>query len=429
MCRLRDKGLQKVTVTTVCGSVELLRKRWMSAIGAGCQVPLDAWLGIDAGVVTQGVLALVCLLNRGSTSFEHAAECLHSATNIRLGKETLRQLCVASGKALQKAIAKGELKPDWTAKECVTDRTEARGTDEKTAPPPPSSSPPSSSPNRVARPESSKGVASAGRPRPSPSLRPCHPSPPSSSPSVPPLPAIDPLANMISRIYVGCDGVLVPLITHVEKQKRRAGVLQQRRVLKKGGRKLAPLAPFKPGTDQSYKEFKLSVFYSPDHSKRLVSITSGDRAALGRILKRDASRLQLNEADEALGIYDGGPWIDRQMGRQHLPLTDKCLDFYHLKADSELVFRRQADRNVCPTNPWHRHSCLCVLKTNCESALKTTSRRPAASCSATKKRAAPGPRTSPKPSAPQASQPASTAWSRSAKPCAGPRKNRPPNGS
>ena len=292
MCRLRDKGLQKVTVTTLCGSVEVLRKRWMSAVGAGCQVPLDAWLGIDAGVVTQGVLALVCVLNRASTSFEHAAECLHSATNIRLGKETLRKLCLASGKAMQKAIAKGELKPDWTAKECVTDRTEARVMDELTAP-----------------------------------------SPPSSSPSAPvrPVPPIAPLANMISRIYVGCDGVLVPLITHAEKQKRREGVLQQRRVLKKAGRPLAPLPPLKPGADQSYKEFKLSVFYSQDHSKRLVSITSGDHTAMGRILKRDASRLKLNEADEALGIYDGGPWIDRQMGRQHLPLTDKCLDFYHLK--------------------------------------------------------------------------------------------------
>ena len=35
-CRLRDKGRQRVTVTTICGCVEVWRKRWMSAIGAGC---------------------------------------------------------------------------------------------------------------------------------------------------------------------------------------------------------------------------------------------------------------------------------------------------------------------------------------------------------------------------------------------------------
>ena len=52
-CRLRDKGRQKVTVTTVCGSVELLRKRWMSAVGAGCQVPLNGWLGIADEVITR----------------------------------------------------------------------------------------------------------------------------------------------------------------------------------------------------------------------------------------------------------------------------------------------------------------------------------------------------------------------------------------
>ena len=91
-------------MTTVCGHMELLRKRWMSAIGAGCQVPLDSWLGVSEGVITRGVLSLVCLLNRGATSFEHAAECLHAATNIRLGKETLRQLCIESGKAMQNPL-------------------------------------------------------------------------------------------------------------------------------------------------------------------------------------------------------------------------------------------------------------------------------------------------------------------------------------
>ena len=99
----------------MASSAQSLSITWMRGrfpIWAGCQVRLDAWLGIDAGVVTQGVLALAGLLNRAATSGEHAAECLHSATNIRLGKETLRQLCVASGKAMQKAIAQGELKPD-----------------------------------------------------------------------------------------------------------------------------------------------------------------------------------------------------------------------------------------------------------------------------------------------------------------------------
>jgi len=285
-CRLRDKGRQKVTVTTLCGSVEVLRKRWMSAFGAGCQVPLDGWLGIADEVITPGVMALVCLLNRAATSFEHAADCLHSATNIRVGKEKLRQLCIASGKAMQKAIAKGELQPDWTAKECLVEV--------------PASAKPSVPVLRIEVASSSKPISTA-------------------------------VTKILSRLYVGCDGVKVPLITQTEKRARRDKVLAKRRALKQAGRKLASLPSLPPGADQAYKEFKLSVFYSQDHSKRLVSITSGDHEAIGRIMKRDASRLKLKEADEALGLYDGGPWIDNQIRKQQLPLTDKCLDFYHLK--------------------------------------------------------------------------------------------------
>ncbi len=273
-----------MTVTTVCGHMELLRKRWMSAIGAGCQVPLDSWLGVAEGVITKGVTSLVCLLNRGATSFEHAAECLHAATNIRLGKETLRQLCIESGQAMQKAIAKGELVPDWTAKECVlpVTATEKKLSEKKL---------------------SEKKLS----------------------------PVSDLIGNTLSRIYLGCDGVLVPLITQTEKRLRRDKVLTRRRTLRTAGHALAALPPLTPGADQSYKEFKLSVFYSQDHARRLVSVPAGDHEVMGRIMKRDASRLKLKEVDEALGLFDGGPWIDAQMNRQQIPLTDKCLDFYHLR--------------------------------------------------------------------------------------------------
>ena len=165
-------------MTTVCGHMKLLRKRWKSAIGVGCQVPLDGWLGIADEVVTMGVMALVCLLNRGTTSFEHAAERLQAATNIRLGKETLRKLCLESGQAMQQAIAKGELVPEWTAKDCVLP---------------------------VAPTEKELSHVS------------------------------ELIEEAISRISLGCDGVLVPLITQAEKRLRRDKVLTRRRVLRTAG--------------------------------------------------------------------------------------------------------------------------------------------------------------------------------------------------
>lgn len=53
------------------------------------------------------------------------------------------------------------------------------------------------------------------------------------------------------------------------------------------------------------------------------------RAAVGNRAdhERDASRLKLKEANEALGLYDGGPWIDKQIQKQHLPLTRQMSGF------------------------------------------------------------------------------------------------------
>lgn len=49
-----------------------------------------------------------------------------------------------------------------------------------------------------------------------------------------------------TRVYVGCDGVKVPLITEQEKQKRRAAVRQKRRLR---GRRCKPLARARQGAD------------------------------------------------------------------------------------------------------------------------------------------------------------------------------------
>ena len=78
-------------------------------------------------------------------------------------------------------------------------------------------------------------------------------------------------------------------------------------------------------------------------ARRLVSITSGDHEVMGRIIKRDASRLKLNEVDEALGLFDGGPWIDAQMVRQQIPLTDKCLEIITSKTTSRRLASRSSE--------------------------------------------------------------------------------------
>jgi hypothetical protein len=130
-----------------------------------------------------------------------------------------------------------------------------------------------------------------------------------------------------TRVYLGSDGVLVPLVTDAEKKSRRQKVKEKRQ---RRGRKAKPLPPRKGGADQHYKEFKIVAFYDETQKHRLVSGTRGDHEAAGRLMRREASRIRLDLADEKVGNVDGSPWIRNQIQRQSLPLDELGLDFYHL---------------------------------------------------------------------------------------------------
>jgi len=130
-----------------------------------------------------------------------------------------------------------------------------------------------------------------------------------------------------TRIYLGSDGVMVPLVTDTEKTSRRQKVKEKRR---RRGKKARPLPPRKSGADQHYKEFKIVAFYDENQGHRLVSGTRGDSEAAGRLMRREASRVQMDRADEKVGNVDGSPWIRNQVERQSLPLDALGLDFYHL---------------------------------------------------------------------------------------------------
>ncbi len=130
-----------------------------------------------------------------------------------------------------------------------------------------------------------------------------------------------------TRVYFGSDGVMVPLVTDNEKKLRRQKVKEKRR---RRGRKAQPLPPIKTGADQHYKEFKIVAYYDEAQEHRLVSGTRGDHEVAGRLMRREASRIQFDRADEKVGNVDGSSWIRNQVQRQCLPLDDLGLDFYHL---------------------------------------------------------------------------------------------------
>jgi hypothetical protein len=130
-----------------------------------------------------------------------------------------------------------------------------------------------------------------------------------------------------TRLYLGCDGVKVPLVTDEEKKKRRRGIREKRQ---RRGRKCKPLPRAKPGADNAYKEFRVGYLYDEPKERRLVGVTAGNHEAAGRMLRRMSEQVAFRQADERIALIDGAPWIRNQI-EFHGLTEDIGLDFYHLQ--------------------------------------------------------------------------------------------------
>jgi len=139
--------------------------------------------------------------------------------------------------------------------------------------------------------------------------------------------------------------VMVPLVTDEEKKQRRQTIKERRR---RRGKKAKPLPKAKPGADQEYKEFKIVAYYDETQDHRIVAGTKGDCVEAGVVMRRLATRIHLEEADEKIGNIDGSPWIRNQIERRELSLDAVGLDFYHLNqprgANRDTTGRNEKDR-------------------------------------------------------------------------------------
>jgi hypothetical protein len=136
--------------------------------------------------------------------------------------------------------------------------------------------------------------------------------------------------GMKSRLYVGIDGFMVPMVTDVEMGKRFEKAKARRKTLKrKKGVRRRPLVR-RTGADQRYKEFKLVTMYDQEQSHKLMRVTrhGPDRAA--KMLRGMAEDVRLHRADEVAAVTDGAEWIaglvERNLPREK---TTAILDFYH----------------------------------------------------------------------------------------------------
>jgi hypothetical protein len=157
-----------------------------------------------------------------------------------------------------------------------------------------------------------------------------------------------------TRLYLGSDGVKVPLVTQAEKDARRTQVKAKRR---RRGKKCRPLPRARAGAEQRYKEFKIVTYYDDRQEHRLVSVTRGDHEVAGRMMRRDGGRVGLSRADDKVAVVDGADWIKNQMTKQSLPLDDIGLDFYHLadyahKTKRAVYGEEDPEDEAAPGNVW-----------------------------------------------------------------------------
>jgi hypothetical protein len=164
----------------------------------------------------------------------------------------------------------------------------------------------------------------------------------------------DGVATDKTRIYLGCDGVMVPLITQKEKDQRRSKVKAKRR---RRGKKCRPLPRARKGTDGPFKEFKMVTLYDDQADHRLVTVTRGDCQVAGQLMRRDGGRVGLDQADDKVGMVDGSEWIKNQIKLHSIPLDDLGLDFYHLaenvhKARRAVYGEEDIHDQQAPGNAW-----------------------------------------------------------------------------
>jgi hypothetical protein len=132
-------------------------------------------------------------------------------------------------------------------------------------------------------------------------------------------------------LITGADGFQVPLITDAEQRQRRANAKRRREQLRQQGHTLKPLPPRPHGADQKWKEAKLVTFYDPGNERRYTAATTGNHQVLGRLIRRHATQLELDQADRKYSVSDGADWIRNQY-HQQLPMLDATiLDYYHLR--------------------------------------------------------------------------------------------------
>ena len=130
-------------------------------------------------------------------------------------------------------------------------------------------------------------------------------------------------------MITGVDGVMVPHDTQEQKRKRRETEKAKRKSQSRYS--TAKHGRPKKGADGPYKEFKIVTFYDTLKQHKHVIGTRGNHQKLGKLMRREASKLKLGRARHKYSVTDGASWILKQCNQQLPMLDDNILDYYHFR--------------------------------------------------------------------------------------------------
>jgi ribosome-associated translation inhibitor RaiA len=229
--------------------------------------PADDPVGIEAGRTSPGAREILCRLGMVQ-DFGQAAEDARRIGNIPVSKEKLRQRVETEAAAITRGRNDGAIPAAWTSADAQV-KTETGAV----------------------------GKASA----------------------------------TVTRVYAGVDGVMAPIVTAVEKEKRRQNqVIRRQQRVQAGVGNARELPPARPGADEGFKEMKIGLFYDQGKEHRHVFVTENNHEAFGALLKEHAGQVAFEEADESISLTDGAKWIASQICLALLLIKAMLLDFYHL---------------------------------------------------------------------------------------------------
>ncbi len=133
------------------------------------------------------------------------------------------------------------------------------------------------------------------------------------------------------RVYAGIDGVMAPMVTQAEKDKRRRDQTTRRQQWSRQGvGNIKPLAPARPGHEERFREMKIGVFYDQSKTHRHVLATEHRCGAFAALFKTYAAQLNLAKATELLSLTDGAGWILNVLCTSLTGLMAMLLDIFHL---------------------------------------------------------------------------------------------------